>query len=539
MNTFVALLMLQLAVVRNANAFVATTRASQSVEHNLQSNRAIGIFGPRFPTTFLGVSNSVNEIDVEQKQWKPKIASFEERQQLRQCKNKEEKIGTLGFHHIEFVCGDAKSMATQFSLALGMPMTCMTGQSTGNDKCVSYGLQSGNVRFLITAPYSQAVVKIPNNDNNSKNNDQDGNADEADAPNPLPSFDAEKYHDFFRQHGLAGVAVGVSVQDAKKAYDAAVGNGAVSVLEPTYIPPCRGIRQKVTDTENKHGCHMAEVRLYGDVVLRFISFESDIFSHYLSEGDEKDIVMPLLPHLKPFHKVEKNGKKTSFSTFGLDRIDHAVGNVPNLYQTLEYVQKLTGFHEFAEFTPEDVGTVDSGLNSVVLASDNEYVLLPLNEPTQGKRKSQIQTFLEQNEGAGLQHLALKTHDIFSTIQKMKFVEEEMGIGFELMRRPSDEYYRELPDRLGDKLTSKQYSELEELGLLADADEEGVLLQVFTKPIGDRPTFFIEIIQRIGCQFESEEDPDQTYEQPGCGGFGKGNFRELFKAIEEHEKTLKV
>ena len=118
---------------------------------------------------------------------------------------------------------------------------------------------------------------------------------------------------------------------------------------------------------------------------------------------------------------------------------------------LTYVSQVTGFHEFAEFTADDVGTVESGLNSVVLASDTEDVLLPLNEPTKGRRKSQIQTYLEQNEGPGLQHLALKSYDIFATIRKMKEANDNFG-GFELMNRPSDQYYRELPDRLGDKLS---------------------------------------------------------------------------------------
>ena len=140
------------------------------------------------------------------------------------------------------------------------------------------------------------------------------------------------------------------------------------------------------------------------------------------------------------------------------------------------------------------------------------------------RKSQIQTYLEQNEGAGLQHLALKTADIFSTVRKMRQVQQDL-FGFELMKRPSDEYYRELPDRLGDQLTPVQFEELEELGILADADDEGVLLQLFTKPIGDRPTFFFEIIQRIGCILpqddEDENDSGISEERPGCGvSFGE-------------------
>jgi 4-hydroxyphenylpyruvate dioxygenase len=138
-------------------------------------------------------------------------------------------------------------------------------------------------------------------------------------------------------------------------------------------------------------------------------------------------------------------------------------------------------------------------------------------------------------------LALKTDDIFLTIELMRQAEEEYG-GFELMKRPSEAYYRELPDRLGDKLSQEQYERLQKLGILADADDEGILLQIFTKPIGDRPTFFFEIIQRVGCQYAPDAQDDALrimLERPGCGGFGQGNFRELFKAIEEHEKTLKV
>jgi 4-hydroxyphenylpyruvate dioxygenase len=280
---------------------------------------------------------------------------------------------------------------------------------------------------------------------------------------------------------------------------------------------------------------MAEVNLYGDVVLRFVSFQNAS----TNANDRIENTPPFLPHLAPYPSAKAS------KTYGLSRIDHTVGNVPNLLTTQQYIQKFTGYHSFAEFTPEDVGTVDSGLNSIVLASDNEAVLLPLNEPTEGKRKSQIQTYLEQNEGPGLQHIAIKTNDIFDTIAKMRHAEDHYG-GFELMVRPSTGYYRELPSRLGDKLTEAQYEKLEKLGILADADEEGLLLQIFTKPLGDRPTLFLEIIQRIGCVLEddsvdsaSEMEERRLKERPGCGGFGQGNFRELFKAIEDHEKTLKV
>lgn len=162
----------------------------------------------------------------------------------------------------------------------------------------------------------------------------------------------------------------------------------------------------------------AEVQLYGDVVLRLVS------------GDFAG------PFLAGYTPVEPG----PHPTFGLRCVDHAVGNVHDLIAAANYVGGATGFHEFAEFTAEDVGTVDSGLNSMVLASNNESVLLPINEPTFGTpRKSQIQTFLEQNEGPGLQHLALKTDDIFYTLRMMQ-ERSEFG-GFEFMPRASDEYYK--------------------------------------------------------------------------------------------------
>jgi 4-hydroxyphenylpyruvate dioxygenase len=163
------------------------------------------------------------------------------------------------------------------------------------------------------------------------------------------------------------------------------------------------------------------------------------------------------------------------------------------------------------------------------------VLLPVNEPTHGtKRKSQIQTYLENNNGSGVQHIALKTDDIFKTMREMK--QRSMIGGFEFMPQPSDAYYEKVPGRIGaDTLTAEQLKELKALGLLADRDDQGVLLQVFTKPLGDRPTIFCEIIQRIGC--DKDEKGHKKEQAAGCGGFGKGNFSELFKSIEKFEEAL--
>ncbi|KAL7572127.1 hypothetical protein ACA910_001760 [Epithemia clementina (nom. ined.)] len=454
--------------------------------------------------------------------WTPKVKDLEERKKLRGRQHDSETIGSLGFHHIEFYCGEAKSVAQIFSQGLGMSVTGSTGQHTGNDQCISYALESGQVRFLLTAPYSQQVSSLQSTSQKTEGQPTDA---EFDAPNCLPGFVPSEAHEFFVKHGLAARAIGLHVKSASEAFRASVERGARPVVEPTIVAACPGQVKLVG--YDLPGCELAEVQLYGDVVLRFIS--SLPTTSNLERKEDKHI-LPFLPHLAPTKKQRP--------TYGLQRIDHAVGNVPNLAEALERIAGFTGFHEFAEFTPEDIGTTESGLNSVVLASDSEDVLLPLNEPTEGKRKSQILTYLEQNEGAGLQHLALKTDDIFETITHVRRAEEDF-VGFELMRRPSDQYYEELPQRLGDQLTRYQYQRLEELGILADADDEGILFQVFTKPIGDRPTFFFEIIQRIGCQYTPEKDSERVAQRPGCGGFGQGNFRELFKSIEDYEKTLKV
>ena len=299
---------------------------------------------------------AVQSLSTTTGQWKPKIASLEERRRLRGMKHDSETIGSLGFHHIEFFCGDAKNTAHRFSLALGMPCVGETGQSTGNDQCTSYGLVSGDFRLLLTAPYSQVMAS------------QGGSPSPDDAaPCPMPSFSPAHAHAFFQKHGLAVRAIGLEVKNAQAAFEVSVANGAKPVLEPTFVSTCTGQKKRGATLD---GCYIAEVELYGDVVLRYVSYP---------EGHEKEVTLPFLPHLAP-----TEGPMSKQVTFGIRRIDHAVGNVPNLLEAHTRIAGFTGFHEFAEFTAEDVGTVDSGLNSVVLASDDEQVLLPLNGPTSGK-----------------------------------------------------------------------------------------------------------------------------------------------------------
>jgi 4-hydroxyphenylpyruvate dioxygenase len=305
-----------------------------------------------------------NPVTTPTSTWTPKIASLEERRKLRGLQHESERIGSLGFHHIEFFCGDAKSTANQFSSALGMKITGTTGQQTGNDQCISYGLESGHFKLLLTAPYSKAMSSkggASSSDNDNK---------EYDAPNPLPNYSPDQAHEFFQRHGLAARAIGLHVKDAKAAFDASVANGAEPVLDATFIPTCRG---QLARGATSQGCFMSEVKLYGDVVLRYVSFDSVDGESITSDN------LPFLPHL-----AVMEGKLAERETFGIYGVDHAVGNVPNLKEAHDRIAKFTGFHEFAEFTAQDVGTVDSGLNSVVLASDSEAVLLPLNEPTAGK-----------------------------------------------------------------------------------------------------------------------------------------------------------
>lgn len=404
---------------------------------------------------------------------------------------KSDRFNVKRFHHIEFWCSDATNTARRFSWGLGMQFLAKSDLSTGNLTHASYLLRSGDLNFLFTAPYSPSIAL-------SQNLPPQSTAS-------IPTFDHTVCRSFSASHGLAVRAVGIEVEDAETAFTTSVSHGALPSSPP--IPLGKGAT-------------VSEVKLYGDVVLRYISFD---------ENNHHDFFF-----LPGFEKIQDE-----FSyplDFGIRRLDHAVGNVRELGPAVSYVKSFTGFHEFAEFTAEDVGTSESGLNSVVLANNDEMVLLPMNEPVFGtKRKSQIQTYLEHNEGSGVQHLALVSEDIFKTLREMR--KRSLVGGFEFMPSPPPTYYKNLKNRAGDVLSDEQIKECEELGILVDRDDQGTLLQIFTKPVGDRPTIFIEIIQRIGCMHKDEQG--KQYQKGGCGGFGKGNFSELFKSIEEYEKTLEA
>eukprot|EP01039_Chlorochromonas_danica_P001501 gene1500-1635_t len=398
-----------------------------------------------------------------------------------------DKFDIRRFHHVEFWCLDATNVSRRFQHAIGLDLVAKSDMSTGNKSYASYVVKSKEITFAFTAPYPMGI-------------DRTGSTE------PHPNFSSEVMHRFILNHGVAVRAVGITVGCAKQAYDTCLANGGIGVLPPTEL----------TDDATGKKLTISEVKMHGaqsDVVLRWIS--GDFAGHFLPNYQAVEV-------------------KHSHNFVGLTRIDHIVSNVPKLFEALDYIMGMTGFHEFGEFTAEDVGTLDSGLNSLVLANNNEYVIMPTNEPTHGTpRKSQIQTFLEQNQGCGVQHIAVKTEDIFHTMREMK-KRGECG-GFDFMPAPSHSYYERVPERIGkDVLSAAQLQELEELGLLADKDDQGVLLQVFTQPVFDRTTVFLEIIQRIGCDVDVATGAKKE-QAAGCGGFGKGNFSELFKSLENYEK----
>jgi 4-hydroxyphenylpyruvate dioxygenase len=419
-----------------------------------------------------------------------------------------DRFQTRAFHHVELYCSDASSTAGRFAHALGMDVIATSGPHTGNSAFASVVVGSGDVRLCFTAPLSPPP-----------RGGASGGCELADAL----GYDAAAARSFIEKHGGVAVrAVCVHVADARAAYDACVAGGGEGVLSPRPLHS--------TDSSESHAAaaEVAEVRLYGDVALRLLS---------INEAEDSG-GSAYLPGWADATSASGSGGGKNDESFGIARFDHIVGNVWELLPTVRRLHEMLGFHEFAEFASEDVGTIDSGLNSIVMSNDAQNVLLPVNEPTYGtRRRSQIETYLVSNGGEGVQHIALFSKDIFETIRKMRAAGERGGFVF--MDAPSDEYYEELPARIGDALTKEEYATVRELGLLVDRDPEGVLIQIFTRPVGDRPTLFLEIIERRGCMLNDETAPELQVQRGGCGGFGKGNFKELFKSVEKYEATLDI
>ena len=282
--------------------------------------------------------------------------------------------------------------------------------------------------------------------------------------------------DHIRKHGDGVKDIAFHVDDATACYEACVARGAKSASEPETISDENGSITK------------ASIFTYGETVHSFIS--------------HNDYDGPFLPGFVE-SKIEGNN-------VGLKFIDHIVGNVElgKMEHWVNFYADTMGFSQIQEFSDDDISTEYSALMSKVMESDNGRIKFPINEPAEGKRKSQIDEYLEFYEGAGVQHLALLTSDIIKTIGKLK----ENGVDF--LEVP-DTYYEDLTERVG--AIDEDIEVLRKLKILVDRDDEGYLLQLFTKPVEDRPTVFYEVIQRKGSK-----------------GFGVGNFKALFEAIERHQ-----
>ena len=343
-----------------------------------------------------------------------------------------DRFEVLDFHHVEFWCTDAASAAGRFSLGLGVPFAAQSVITTSNTAHASHVLRSrsGSLAFLFSAPYARHCTHA--------------------ATATVPSFSADTARRFTADHGLAVRALAVRVADAAEAFSASVKAGA----RPAFAP-----------VELGHGFVMAEVELFGDTVLRFVSYPAGT-----------DVTF-----MPGFENVASSGSPD----LGLTRFDHIACGVPDLASVASYIADFTGFHEFSNFTGEKVATEESALNGLVLANKSDTVLLALLEPVHGtKRRSQVQTFLDHNGGPGVQHLAITSDDLLCTLREIHG-RSSVG-GFELLPPPPPSYYDGVRRLAGDVLSEEQIKECQEMGVSVDRDDHGrVVLQVFTKAAVDR------------------------------------------------------
>ena len=350
-----------------------------------------------------------------------------------------------GVDHVHFAVGNARQAAHFYATAFGMRVTAYRGPETGCRDTASYVLESGSARFVLTGE-----VRVGT----------DTGAHVA-------------------AHGDGVVDIALRVPDAAQAYALAVQRGAVGTSEPVVSEDSRG---KVV---------VAQIQTYGQT------------RHSLVQRGDYD--GPFLPGFVAREPLVAPPAKRFFQA-----IDHVVGNVElgRMEHWVAFYNRVMGFTNMKEFVGDDIATEYSALMSKVVADGTRKVKFPLNEPAVGKRKSQIDEYLEFYGGPGVQHIALATGDIVGAVREMR------ARGVEFLSTPAS-YYDELGSWVGD--TRVPLEQLRELSILADRDEDGYLLQIFTKPVHDRPTVFFELIERHGSL-----------------GFGKGNFKALFEAIEREQ-----
>jgi 4-hydroxyphenylpyruvate dioxygenase len=351
----------------------------------------------------------------------------------------------LGWDHVELWVGNAKQSAYFYEHALGFTRTAYSGPETGVRDRASYVLEQDDIRLVLTTALRE---------------------------------DHEITRHYSR-HGDGVRDIALTVPDATEAYRQAVQRGARAIREPTKF-------------EDDHGAvELSAIATYGDTIHTFVERSS-------YDG----------PFLPGFVSVSANGQARE--GVGLTNIDHIVGNVElgRMDDWVEFYERVFGMTNILHFGDEQIHTEYSALMSKVMSDGEGKIKFPINEPAEGKRKSQIEEYIEFYNGAGAQHIALASTDIVATVQELK----RRGL---LFLDTPDTYYEEAPERVGE--IEEDFAELREHKILVDRDEDGYLLQIFTKTAQDRPTLFFEVIERHGAR-----------------GFGDGNFKALFEAIEREQ-----
>ncbi|WP_353088470.1 4-hydroxyphenylpyruvate dioxygenase [Flavobacterium sp.] len=355
----------------------------------------------------------------------------------------------LGTDYVEFYVGNAKQSAHFYKTAFGFQSLAYKGLETGSRDAVSYVLQQGKIRLVLTTPLNSDSL----------------------------------INDHLRKHGDGVKVVALWVEDARSAWEETTKRGARSFMEPTVEKDAHGevIR--------------SGIYTYGETVHVFV--------------ERKNYAGTFLPGFMDW-KSDYNP-----APLGLKYIDHMVGNVGwgEMNQWVKWYEDVMGFENFLSFDDSQIHTEYSALMSKVMSNGNGRIKFPINEPAEGKKKSQIEEYLDFYEGPGVQHIAVATDDIIQTVAGLR------ARGVEFLPPPPQAYYDEIPARLGKhmEVMKEDIKALQALSILVDADEEGYLLQIFTKPVEDRPTLFFEIIQRMGAK-----------------GFGAGNFKALFESIEREQ-----
>jgi len=350
-----------------------------------------------------------------------------------------------GWDHVELWVGNAKQAAYFYEQAFGFTRTAYAGPETGVRDRASYVVEQGDIRLVLTSGLR--------------------------ADSEVTQFAC--------RHGDGARDISLQVPSADDAYRTAVQRGARGIAEPHWA-------------EDEFGrVELASIATYGDVIHTFV--------------DRKDYAGPYLPG---YRSTVENGHADP--GVGLIALDHVVGNVElgRMNHWVEYYERVFGMTNIVHFGDDQIQTEYSALMSKVMADGSGKIKFPINEPAEGKRKSQIEEYLEFNHDPGVQHIAMQSEDIVGTVAKLK----ERGV---LFLDTPDAYYEEVEGRVGE--ISEDYTDLKRLKILADRDEDGYLLQIFTKTAQDRPTVFFEVIERHGATT-----------------FGEGNFKALFESIEREQ-----